>query len=114
MEGNGNGNRLAALILDTLEAGRNVTLQRAMKWVECGILHPAERPNTLVRPAAFRGFRGFYSALTITGWRYELKFSSAGGQRQWQPYRGFDNVAPPGDSTCSLPFFRERLAAHSL
>ena len=96
MEGNENGNPLAALILDTLGAVRNVTLQRAMKWAECGILHSAERPNTSVPPAGFRSFRGFCSALTITRWRSELNFSSAGGQRQWQPYRGVDNVTLRG------------------
>ena len=69
VEGNENGNPLAALILDTLGAVRNVTLQGAMKWAECGILHPTERPNALVPPAGFRSFRGFYSVLAITRWR---------------------------------------------
>ena len=51
MEGNENGNPLEALILYALEADRHVTLQRAMKGVACGILHPAERLDTLVSPA---------------------------------------------------------------
>ena len=63
MEGNENGNPLEALILYALEADRHVTLQRAMKGVVCGILHPAERLDTLVSPAGFCSFRGLYGVI---------------------------------------------------
>ena len=63
VESSENGNPLAALILYVLEADRHVTLQGAMKGVACGILHAAERLDTLVSPAGFCSFRSFYSAL---------------------------------------------------
>ena len=63
VEGNENGKPLAALVLHALEADRHVNLQRAMKGVACGILHPAERLDTLVSPAGFLIFRGLYSVL---------------------------------------------------